>query len=1186
MTKFLPSSRREPCPICEQTNGDCRTLDTGFILCHSYIDYDPAHPDYQWRKSDKSGVWGIFVQRSEQNPFSRDEWLAQKAERERQRREALEQHFKTALPVEDRDKAIRQLAAALKLSSRHRNDLKQRGLTDDMIEKGLFFSVSPHQAIPLNIPKNLPGVDWLGNRLAIRHDGIAFVAFDKNGQAIGFQIRLDGATDAKYRWAKGMASSHLSNGELPLSVAIPESITRPHLGFCEGIGAKPTLTAHRFGQRIIGAAGGNFVGSPEQIQDNLGDYSTDLAIDLYVDGGDVLNPSKLKAWERQVNFFQSLGYAVQFPWWGQVSKTSHDCDELTESELNSVRYLSPDDFFKLAKDYQAQARWRKSKQFTAQMILNQEHLDWKTFDDNAAYFIKSGLGTGKTTNLRDWIEDNRSWLQHNRILVLGTLNNLLRQGVAQIRGLELLHEKADHVCLSDPDYWLALCLDSLWRFKPEDFDNCVLVLDELMSVIKHLLYGKTAIKQQREQIIELFTQALKRARTIICLDGNLADWAVDYIHKLCPDKPIHTVHNQHIGQKSKIHFLEGVIDKKEVFRPNKYSPWVKNLLQAPVVALCSDNKTFLDGVEKLLKKQGKKGLNINRDTSNSKPVKEFLTKPDAYLSQQRIDYLLYSPTAQSGIDIPITDYFTHHFGFFFGILDVDNILQMIARIRDVQVDKWLWVKEFSTFASDDIYASDPLLIQSLLTQQLTFNANKTLSGEINAEQIIANVLNIWHSQQQSVHAHCALTIQGMWNYEKQHLRQCVKEQLTAAGYQITPYRLNHRIDKGDMGLKTAIQEVKDEYYQRVFEAPESSPNQPLDIDVDPCIQIKQQIFRLLPGVQYQSIWSPEFLKTLLKGQMGLYWQLHRFWMIQHSDVSLCRSKQKFKGIHDRLFTGEMLCSWLYRDEHALILALKESGILDLDPEQEYHNDSPEILTIIRRCQRLKLTLGRQGKTSNIQFVGRLLQKVGLKWRSRKVRGKDGKEGRYYRVDNSLLSNPMGEVILNCLESKYHSYLTGEVEVMDWSAPVLKTDDFTTENEVNLEVSNIEGFETSQIQSEQALEPETPDPEFLYEIDAQGVAEELVEFQSLAEDADFEDQVIPSLVKKTSAMDSVAAIDQFEGYQEGQRVWAWDWRNQEWFQGIIDAIGQGWLRVFGDMSSQWAYLERPCYLLPVDSSGYI
>ena len=108
MTKFLPSSRREPCPICEQTNGDCRTLDTGFILCHSYIDYDPAHPDYQWRKSDKSGVWGIFVQRSEQNPFSRDEWIAQKAERERQRREALEQHFKTALPVEDRDKAIRQ----------------------------------------------------------------------------------------------------------------------------------------------------------------------------------------------------------------------------------------------------------------------------------------------------------------------------------------------------------------------------------------------------------------------------------------------------------------------------------------------------------------------------------------------------------------------------------------------------------------------------------------------------------------------------------------------------------------------------------------------------------------------------------------------------------------------------------------------------------------------------------------------------------------------------------------------------------------------------------------------------------------------------------------------------------------------------------------------------------------------
>jgi hypothetical protein len=96
---------------------------------------------------------------------------------------------------------------------------------------------------------------------------------------------------------------------------------------------------------------------------------------------------------------------------------------------------------------------------------------------------------------------------------------------------------------------------------------------------------------------------------------------------------------------------------------------------------------------------------------------------------------------------------------------------------------------------------------------------------------------------------------------------------------------------------------------------------------------------------------------------------------------------------------------------------------------------------------------------------------------------------------------------------------------------------------------------------------------------------MVQFQLLAEDADFGNQVTPSLVKKTSAIDSVAVINQFEGYQEGQRVWAWDWRSQEWFHGVIDAIGQGWLRVFGDMSSQWAYLERSCYLLPVDSPGY-
>ncbi|WLT40659.1 hypothetical protein NON20_26130 (plasmid) [Synechocystis sp. B12] len=90
MSKFITSSRRNPCPICDDISGDCRSLDNGLILCHSFIDrhQDPSHPDWVYRKPDKSGIWGIFSERRElQTQYSRDYWLEhsrkRRAERER-----------------------------------------------------------------------------------------------------------------------------------------------------------------------------------------------------------------------------------------------------------------------------------------------------------------------------------------------------------------------------------------------------------------------------------------------------------------------------------------------------------------------------------------------------------------------------------------------------------------------------------------------------------------------------------------------------------------------------------------------------------------------------------------------------------------------------------------------------------------------------------------------------------------------------------------------------------------------------------------------------------------------------------------------------------------------------------------------------------------------------------------------
>ncbi|MGK7915055.1 MAG: hypothetical protein AB4038_05830, partial [Prochloraceae cyanobacterium] len=153
--KFTPAKRNNPCPICGDTSGDCRHLDNGLILCHDFIDGDASVNGWRWIKSSKCGVWGVFVPDKGQNNFDPEEWKQRRREREKRKKQKLQQKFNTALSAKERDKAIRRLHKYIGLTSRHRELLKKRGLTDQQIESGLYFSISPYQELPPFIPPNL-----------------------------------------------------------------------------------------------------------------------------------------------------------------------------------------------------------------------------------------------------------------------------------------------------------------------------------------------------------------------------------------------------------------------------------------------------------------------------------------------------------------------------------------------------------------------------------------------------------------------------------------------------------------------------------------------------------------------------------------------------------------------------------------------------------------------------------------------------------------------------------------------------------------------------------------------------------------------------------------------------------------------------------------------------------------------
>ena len=346
MSRFTLHKRNNPCPICESIKGNCKTSNKGVVLCHSFIDSDAGVPAWKWVKTDKLGVWGVFVPNDEQKEFDRDQWKRRLSQRNAQQLRKNQLLLATALDIPQRDRAIKKLHNYLGLGSKHRQNLCARGLTDAQIEAGYFFTIYPNLELPPGIPANLPGVSR--GKLATKTAGMACPAFDVEGRIIGWQLRVDETTDNKYRWAKGWKSSHLPNGELPITVCRPvDGVKHQGVRLEEGL-LKPFIAAQKTGQICIGAAGGNHAGSPEQLKAALEAINPE-SVTLDPDAGAVANPHIIKQYQRTIALVTGWGYAVNIGWWGQIDKSHPDIDELASQE--ALTTITPEEFLALGAQY-------------------------------------------------------------------------------------------------------------------------------------------------------------------------------------------------------------------------------------------------------------------------------------------------------------------------------------------------------------------------------------------------------------------------------------------------------------------------------------------------------------------------------------------------------------------------------------------------------------------------------------------------------------------------------------------------------------------------------------------------------------------------------------------------------------------------------------------------------------------
>jgi hypothetical protein len=829
------------------------------------------------------------------------------------------------------------------------------------------------------------------------------------------------------------------------------------------------------------------------------EYQSHYRIELILtpDAGSLINKQVMSRWQQVTTLLEKWGYQVKFAWWGQVDKSQPDIDEL--DDFSVIRYISPDEFFGMGEapttnqgfsssddapewKRKAHANWRKNRQFIDAIKSCDQWCQWSKPSTNTIFFGKAGLGRGKTTLLKKWVSEWKK--EGNGFLCLGYRNSLLiqlcsgkkdAQGNTKGLGFYHLHDKEASLMRADSTAGIALCVDSLWRFSPEDFDDKILILDEIQSVIKHLLHSSTV--RNRDKILGLFHEAIKRSQQVICLDGLMSDWCVDYLNAICPEKQIIKAENTYQGKKPVINYLLGTIVEGEAngkIKVNDRSPWFKYLMEnSAVPVVCSDSQALIEALDNIFSERGLKVLRIDSKTVPEAYVKEFLEDCNTYIESHRPDVLLYTPSAESGVDVSIPDCFTEHFAFFFGVLDVDSMLQMLGRIRD-DITKYVWCKNFVS-ADEKQHSKSPFAnaIQKGSNQLLLSDITTSISSpEAWTQEIVEHLTKIV-AESNNVNTRLSTLIQSIQNFEKSNLRECLKEALLESGYTLKECIL----ESSDHGKKAKeeTEAVKRRNAADIFNAEKIALELENDLGFDAgwkdrCEVMQARLRERLPGIEETDTWTEDFVYLTKYGDRDFISRQEMFWLFNNPEIAKQQSQKHFHWMARRMstFIGN------YKSRWAKIHALHQIGLPEfLDSADEWSNESPELIELCKKAKAHKTALGCQGRLSHTQFLGKLLALIGLKLKSRKI----GTSTRCYHIDRGVINDPIRAQVLACIERKFTETPAEKLTQIDW------------ENAKN-EAYGILPSDTPQTYAEQDSQPQTPDLIFVYTNQGSGVSRNL------------------------------------------------------------------------------------------------
>ena len=353
--------------------------------------------------------------------------------------------------------------------------------------------------------------------------------------------------------------------------------------------------------------------------------------------------------------------------------------------------------------YIAQTKPHTELTIPAALTVNRPYLGTIAFPTSGLVGVKSAKGTGKTTALQSIVQQAKS---HNQPVLLITHRIILGRFLCEKIGIkwgieqEAWSIEADELPVKYPlaiTPSLGLCVDSIWKLKPEDWQGAILILDEVEQSLWHLLNSNTC-KQKRVKILRIFQQLISTVLTtgglIIAQDADLSDVSLEYLQTLAgiklnpwvvvnewkPEKGWDTTFYDSPNPTPLIHQLElDLIAGRKCYvttdsRSGRYS--------------CETIERYLKERLQKLRREFPDTLVVSSHTTNTPghAAVDFI----AVINQKITDYdtVFVTPSLGTGISIDV-QHFDRVYGIFQGVIPDSEARQALARVRD-DVPRIVW----------------------------------------------------------------------------------------------------------------------------------------------------------------------------------------------------------------------------------------------------------------------------------------------------------------------------------------------------------------------------------------------------------------------------------------------------------------------------------------------------------------